>query len=259
MITHLPPHLGQLLPWSLTPEQNQLIADTVFNHGRKVSIPHVGQEGWTSMQIRRPVDKALWNQTYYGRFREDIEWEWADGPVVPIARPIVEEMAERLFLRVSRAVVLMLNPGSTLKMHYDPVPGHDYGKGPFFMAPEVNDPNPGQTHDHNRYLSIKTVVTTKQGDNGFPVMRLHHSPQEYLYDTGRRWFSLNEIEMLHGVRPCDHARGVLWIDGFINMEAYDRLEKDPIPVTPIEGSTPVMDVFSEPMLPAHSTPPSASS
>lgn len=249
METHLPPHLGQLLPWSLTEEQNLEIANTVMRDGRRVSIWHVGNEGWTSMQIREPVRAEDRKQTYYGRFRPDIEWRWCDTPVVPIVRPIIEDIASKLFERITRAVVLLVNPGVTLKMHYDPVPGHDYGKGPLYMASDVADRTANRYHDHNRYLSIKTFITTKPGDNGMPILRMHDSAQEYRYDAGRRWFSLNEIEMIHGARPVDHARGVLWIDGFINMAAYDALAKDPIPLVPVEGETPVLGVFKEPLIP----------
>ena len=252
MITHLPPHLGELLPWELTEQDNQNIADIVMQHGFKSSIWHVGPEGWTSMQIRRPVRPEDRSQTYYGRFRPDIEWEWCSNPVTDIVRPIIEPLTQGLYHRITRVVVLMVNPSVTLKMHRDPVPGHDYGMGPLDMASDVTDRTPNRYHDQNRYLAIKTAITTRQGDNGMPVLRLQDSAQEYRYDTWRRWFSLNEIEMIHGARPVDHARGVLWIDGIINMQAYDALPREPIPVSPVPGETTVHSVFRDPVIPESS-------
>lgn len=243
IMNELPPHLGQLLPYSIPEETRVRFGEAAMQYGRKTTIPHVGWEGWTSLRLRMPTnidDK----QCYYARLVPSVEWEWRDTPITEDVRREVAKI-EHLFHRITRVIILLVNPGVTLKMHRDPVPANDYGSGPYFMAPEVQDKTPNRYHYANRFLSIKTVISTRPGTNGFPVLRL--GDQEYSYDTGNSWFALNEIEMIHGARPVDFARGVLWVDGYINLDEYDALEKKPIPITPIEGFTPVLEPYDRPI------------
>jgi hypothetical protein len=240
---HLPAHLGSLLPYSLTAETRVMFAEAAMIHGRRVTQPHVGENGWTSLRLRLPTN-TIASQAYYARLNTDIEWDWVATPLTDAVRAEVGKI-EHLYHRITRVLFLIQNPGVTLKLHRDPVPAHDYGNGPYHMAHEVLDKTPNRNHDRNRYLSIKTVVTTQHGNNGCPVLRLDGA--EYGYDTGADFFSLNEVEMVHGARPCLHPRGVLWVDGYINLDAYDALPLRPIPTWRIEGETPILSPYDQPI------------
>lgn len=236
---NLPAHLGAILPFCVPFALRQRLARAVVEHGKKSTMAHVGEDGWTSLTCRQPITKlteTLDRATeYHARLDPRVDWDWIDTPVTDLCREIATPVLP-LFRRVTRVVTILQNPGATVRMHRDPVAGNDYGGGALLMHEVPSNPA-NDWHEKNRRLSIKVIVTEREGDNGITVARLTADGEDYLYDTGDSFFAINEVDMFHGARPVDFHRGVFWLDGEIDIAAYDALALRPIPVRRLEGRT----------------------
>lgn len=156
------------------------------------------------------------------RLDPDLEWEWVDTPITPVIKNIVGRISH-LYERFNRALILVQKPGSAIAMHTDKVMRNSY-------QGEMFDPGPTTqlfTHDNdlhwakNRYLTLKFPLTEKPGDNGAPLIEIDH--QVYRYDVGRSLFAINEVDAKHGAAAVGHRRGVLFLDGILDMS---RLSQD---------------------------------
>jgi hypothetical protein len=230
---HIPINLGALLPHAFTPEMQKTLADLTVKHGHLTTLPHVGPNGWTSISLRRPVDPKF--DTYHSRLWPGVEWEWRDTVATGLVQEILQDLGiHRLFKRMTRMTLLAQNPGFVIRMHRDPVAQNDYGEGGMFMH-EAPETPPNTWHEANRRLAITCAITTRLGDNGCPTVRF--GEQDYRYETGNRFFTLNEVDMFHGARAVDFHRGVFWVDGEIDMDAYDTQPLAPISLRSLEGHT----------------------
>lgn len=162
-----------------------------------------------------------------------IEWDWVKTPATDLTQSVVASISH-LFETMTRVTLLIQRIGATIAMHRDQVFGNDYGSGPH--RPEFGVP-PHSEHAHNGFLSLKGALTEKPGDNGCPVIRFPENGPDMRYDTGDRFFLINEVDALHGARACNHHRGVIWVDGWLNRAVIDNIKKHPVRLTALDGAT----------------------
>lgn len=228
----LPLHLASLLPFELTSPEQVMLADGALEHGTFIDLPHVGAAGWISLPVRRPLDPSL--NGFVHRMMPGIEWDWFPTPVTDLAREVVRRV-EPLFTTLTRVTLLLQNTGHAIAMHRDPVHGNEYGGQQYFVSPHVQMPA-HRSHQSNGFISIKAPISTREGNNGCPVVQLDDG-SEWQYDVGRNFFAINEVELLHGARPCRHHRGVMWLDGWLDMDVFRSLRLTPVPIRTIGGTS----------------------
>lgn len=210
----IPKPLVSLMPFEIEAAvQTELAQIAVERGSRLTGFAHTDELGWFNLVARRPVRSDL--NAYTHRLDPDVTFDWIDTPATEIMRAEVAKVAH-LFDRITRVSLLLLHAGATLHLHRDPA-------------------RPVDQHLRNRHLCLKAPISVVAGDNGNPVAAI--DGVEYRYDVGRRYFLLNEIDMLHGARPSGHHRGVMHIDGILRFDVIDALPTDHVPSERLEGST----------------------
>jgi hypothetical protein len=236
----LPLHLGALLPFEIEASISQKIIDHVIKFAnsdggfRTVHVTGQQQEAfWKAYRLRSFQQDVPFNGQpdhrgeFWLRHRQDLKWTWIETDITSMVKKEIEKILP-LYHFINRVMVLLQNPGTTVPMHKDRVAGSVYGDEVF--KPE--DPDVVITkntyHQEQGNLCIKIPLTSRPGQVGDPVVEI--DGQEYRYDVGRRFFLLNEVDMLHGAMPVDFYRGVIFIDGKLKLKAVQALDLEPIPL-----------------------------
>lgn len=223
----LPNHLGALLPPHGDPAVGARLVALACRDGLRVTPKIVAGGEWIALPVRTPTDGSV---PYERRLDPSVSWRWRDGEAGELAAMEVHKVSH-LFHAITRVTTVIPTPGTAVRLHYDVAPGNIYREGTNGAWADRVVITPHRHHNANRFLSIKLMITEKQEDYGETVIRW--DGRDWLYSTRNRFFALNEVEMLHGARAVGHLRGVLWIDGWINLDTYDREARDLIPLTPL--------------------------
>jgi hypothetical protein len=224
----LPLDLGFQLPIQGDPERGAFLVSEGVKRGTPFqSVAFTGM----AHPLRVPKDGR---PIYDNRLNPDIAWVWRDTPASDVARVEVSKV-EHLFHTLTRVTLILPSPRVPLLLHYDPVIGNEYKPGePFERRGSCVQAN--KLHAQNKHFCLKLPITERPGDFGIPMLR--HDGVTYRYSTEGRFFVINEIDILHGAAPVDHQRGVLWIDGLLNIDQLQHLPgRRPIPL--FETDNPV--------------------
>jgi hypothetical protein len=158
-------------------------------------------------------------------------WHWEDNTVVPAIRPLIESV-EHLFTSLTRIGVFIQKPNRKIIAHRDLIPGNEYKllrnahdselglyDGTFLGHPDLSV-EPNTRHSDQKYLNLKIPVSMRVGDAGKPFIINERGEKEYLRAHDHFYF-LNEYEILHGCDAVDFGRGVIFIDGMLDMKALE--------------------------------------
>jgi hypothetical protein len=237
---NLPLHLGALLPFEIEPSVCTKIIDHVVKHAnldggfRTAHVTGQPQEAfWKAYRLRTFHKDIPFNGQpdqrgeFWLRHRPDLQWSWIETDITNLVKKEIEKVSP-LYHFVNRVMVLLQNPGTTVPMHKDRIAGSMYGNEVF--KPEDPDIKitPNTYHQEQGNLCIKIPLTAIPGQVGEPCVEI--DGQEYRYNVGRRFFLLNEVDMLHGAKPVNFYRGVIFIDGKLNLKAVQKLALEPIPL-----------------------------
>jgi hypothetical protein len=205
---------------------------------------------WIGFMVRQP-DYSLKPQdiglehrgrwAYHNRYNPEIGWSWCD----PVSQALIEPYLRRLaglYRHITRVNVLIQRPGRELNAHRDLRAGEFY---PDLQRPELawignnhlryigdlwNASHAAEVEDglhrRQRYLTLKFPLSEREDDVGQPFVRLNGVT--YVYDSKGRAFFLNEAQMEHGANPVSFHRGVVFVDGILNMDVLDQLPQFPI-------------------------------
>jgi hypothetical protein len=209
----------------------QTIIDLVMEHGYVAE--HEPQ--WMQCPLRS-LDRSTMESTenhikdFHYRLDPQTEWYWEDNEVVPVVRPLIESV-EHLYTKLTRVRVFIQLPFSNIITHRDLVSGNDYKFianayspepgtycGTFLGHPELTV-EPNTRHRDQKYLNLKIPLTTKVGDSGKAFI-IGEGSKQYLVANDRFYF-LNEYEIFHGCDPVEYHRGIIFVDGILNMEALE--------------------------------------
>ena len=242
-MNHLEHKFGALLPFEIESSVSEKIVDFVVktqktNGGaRSLQVLNVQQEAfWKSFTLMSTEKDIPHNgqpkglSDFWERHHTELDWQWISSDITDLVKNEIGKIRP-LYHHLNRVKILLQNPGTTVPMHRDPVAGSVYG-GQVFSPPEPGIEIKVNTyHKDQNFLCIKIPLTSKPKNNGEP--RLEIDGKRYRYEVGRNFFLLNEIEMTHGAAPVDFYRGVIFIDGLLNMEAVKSLQLRSIPVVNI--------------------------
>jgi len=172
--------------------------------------------------------------TYLNRLNPNSQWNWIEGSIKDIVSKYLKRL-ERIIPNPTRISVIMQIPGKEVPLHRDLVVGEVYNnmkcstettwgkhklpyRGDPWLEKYVNIVDRG-LHRKQAYYGLRIPLTERESDNGFPYLRDHVNNEDIPYDVGRNIFLLNEATVEHGARACDFYRGVVIVDGLLNLEA----------------------------------------
>lgn len=231
-------------------EQTQLMELCLKEGGKTGRHPLTGDLMWVGYLARQPDPKKVnylvpeesegrWS--YLIRYEENLGWHWTD--------PLVESIISRFLMRfqglyksITRVNILLQRPGYALVQHRDLRAGEIY---PDLKRPEINArgnlqmryagekwfiPHAEQLRDgihrEQKYLTLKIPLSEKDNSPGAPFIVV--GEKKFHYNSCGQAFFINEVEILHGGDPVDFNRGVVFIDGILNLDVLGQVYKAPI-------------------------------
>lgn len=214
-------------------------------YGASLDDPHNRKVMWGSDFYNANLDKICeYDEDDFllvNRFNEFLNREWTD-------LEITQEFYDKIFLKikhlfkfVSRIIILRLEPGYPIPFHketsylgnYTDLDSRlsRYISNKALITPEteplLNDRFSYRVdrehHKTQRGYGLRLPLTTVQGDNGNTLLKIGEDIVKY--DTKDMLFALNEVDIFHGAAKTEFQRGVIYIDGILDMNAVDAESK----------------------------------
>lgn len=172
---------------------------------------------------------------FFYRLDPRAAWYWEDNGVALLVKPMIAEVGH-LFTKVTRIKVFIQKPDMEIASHRDLMPGNNYRSigGKYkptvgvFNGTFVGHPNlhvePNTRHRDQKYLNLKIPLSADPGNPGKPFIIDKDGQKEYLVSDDCFYF-LNEYEIFHGCDAVNFYRGVIFVDGMLNMEALEAEPK----------------------------------
>lgn len=172
--------------------------------------------------------------SYLARGAENLDWQWLDVPGVEEVRNLLTRNLDKLLLSINRVSIIIQKPGFAVPAHRDLIVGSTYinmkevystflgdkkltyqGEEWFHKRINVNE---NTYHKDQGYYGLRIPISERPGENGAPFIE-NSSGEKMYYDCGNNLFLLNEAELEHGADPVDYYRGVIIVDGKLNISA----------------------------------------
>ena len=168
---------------------------------------------------------------FHYRLDPRAEWKWDQNPVKDI---LVNQLLVvwHLFHKMTRVKVFIQKPGMDIPAHRDFIAGNQYkhfkdrynSQFGMFYGVYTSHPNlqveTNTRHADQGYYTLKIPITSQPSDHGKPYIIDPDGKKQYIQSNDRAYL-LNEVEVYHGCEPVDFYRGVVFVDGIINMAAID--------------------------------------
>jgi hypothetical protein len=187
-----------------------------------------------------PIHLRPWWR-YYSRLNTSVNWGWVDNSASVKIKQILEPIVF-YFSRLTRISLVVQIPGQNLPAHRDLVVGSEYAKmcseeltlsgakqlkfkGPKWYQ-QLNMTNLRDLHRDQLYLTLKVPISEDIGSCGRPFVIFNG--KKIYYSSDNQFFFINEVDLKHGADAVDFYRGVVFVDGFIDMRKFHKLPKNPI-------------------------------
>lgn len=169
------------------------------------------------------------------RFNEFLNRQWLDNPITQEFYDNIFLKIKHLFKFVSRIIILRLEPGYPIPFHketsylgnYTNLESHlgRYISNKSLITPEnehlLNDRFAYRVdrehHAKQKGYGLRLPLTTVAGNNGNTLLKI--GDELLKYDTKDMLFALNEVDIFHGAAATEFQRGVIYIDGILDMNA----------------------------------------
>lgn len=221
-------------PWT----QDAIIEEVVRNGYTSKEQPF-----WIKYDVRSVDHSSLWSSyheepapgDFFYRLYPLAEWYWETNSVTPLIMPLAMEV-EHLFTKMTRIKVFIQKPGEPIAAHRDLVPGNRYehiGSEYEARVGQYSGVYRGHRnlvmgentrHRDQKYLNLKIPLSAQPDNPGKPFIIAKDGERQYLMSDDNFYF-LNEYDMFHGCDAVDFYRGVLFIDGILDMEALEAEPK----------------------------------
>jgi hypothetical protein len=182
--------------------------------------------------------------TYLSRLDPAVRWRWVESPASQVIRRVLDRLPA-LFQRLTRVKVFVQIPGHAIASHRDLVVGNRYRRMANAESAELGDremvyigrswitevrPDPlNDLHRRQGYFSLKIPLSERPDNAGRPYLVVD-GERRYVSSDGALYF-LNEAECLHGVEAAQHYRGVVFVDGFFDLDVFAALPRIPLRLT----------------------------
>ncbi len=216
------------------------VQDAVIEEAIASGYVSDAQPFWIKHDVRSLVSESVdgtWTEKQPGDFfyRMDprAEWFWEDNETAKMLKPTISQV-QHLFTKMTRVKVFVQKPDMEIAAHRDLIAGNKYRfiKGPTKPSPGaysgVYQGHPSlivednTRHSDQKYLALKIPVSADPVSGGRAYV-IGDGKKKYLRAADYLYF-LNEYEF-HGCDPVDFHRGVVFVDGILNMEALGKERK----------------------------------
>jgi len=221
------------LRYKIHPYTQDAIIENVVRRG----YTEPEQPFWLKYDVRSLEHASIWGTydeepsppDFFYRLYPDAEWYWEDNEVAELVKPITAEV-EHLFIKMTRIKAFVQKPGEPIAAHRDLTPSHEYrhitnpfqaavgGYSGYFQGHRNLRMPPNTRHSDQKYLNLKIPLSADPERGGKPYIVPTDGVKRYLKAEDHFYF-LNEYSIFHGCDEVDYYRGVIFIDGILNMDA----------------------------------------
>lgn len=246
-------------PYSISFDDQQKLIDYTLKHGWVVpSEMNVLPPFWVGMSLTDvpQEEKAHIPEEHRGRWmylvrnRVELGWFWRDIEIAPIVQRALEPM-KPYFSAFTRVTIFLQVPNQALPPHRDLLPGNEYRDmesshltfsgdkklryegDPWFAEFDRFESN--EFHRDQKFFNLKIPLSQNPNSPGKPYVIWQG--KKYHYDSQGRFFFLNEVEIEHGADPVPFYRGVIFVDGTLNLKALENF-----PISTVEVSLSEYDL-----------------
>lgn len=175
---------------------------------------------------------------HFLRLEPNICWRWSNRS---IAKKLEEEISSLMFFfkRLTRVAAFLQKPGMSINAHCDLVPGCRYKGIVDEFTAEIKSDNDliyqgakwwkdifthqyPLVHKKQGYLGLRIPISLNPNLLGRQYLKL--DSKKYYYDTANRAFFINEYQIMHGADAVDFVRGVLFVDGELNLDKVELIK-----------------------------------
>ena len=227
------------LEYKIQPQIQNAIIKEVLKSGYTTTE----QPFWVQHDVRSVDHSSLWGsyddepapRDFYYRLYPQADWHWETNNITPLIMPLAMQV-EHLFEKMTRIKVFIQKPGESIAAHRDLVPGNRYEhigsafearlgaySGVYWGSRNLRM-GENTRHRDQKYLNLKIPVSERLDDSGKSFIIATNGVKRYLL-ADDNFYLLNEYEMFHGCDFVDFYRGVIFIDGLLDMEALEAETK----------------------------------
>lgn len=186
--------------------------------------------------------QALSGVEFLLRQKPNLKWSWRETEVTEMVQEILAPYLG-IFSFISRVKIHIQVPGQRVPFHRDLVLANAYDlQNPFSSLPGTQQLKfrmfpwvPAEetmiestSHKDQNYYALKIPLTEKAGDYGRQTIV---AEKPYYYDHGGNAYLLNE-KSFHGAEACKHHRGLIFVDGILDLEKLARMKTEPFRWSP---------------------------
>lgn len=243
-------------PFSISADTQNFLINAVLEDGHFLPPEEKEiQPFWVGLGLSHITDQSLINNVasenhgwwyYLSRLDPSISWTWNDHPAARVVQDLLSPLAP-YFSRFTRVTIVIQRPGLALPAHRDIVVGDEYDfmqspystykgtstlrfKGKEWFAP-ADAKNYRDIHKSQFYLNLKIPLSQRIDSPGKPFILM--DGKKVSYSSNNNIFFLNEALIEHGGDPCSFYRGVVFVDGFLNLDKFADLPREKINVLDI--------------------------
>jgi hypothetical protein len=197
------------------------------------------------------IDMPATRYEFMLRHDPRIEWEWEVDEVSELTQELIRPI-KHFYKHITRVKILMQIPGFEIPAHRDITPGNTYDnmqnefighigatnqivyRGPKWLH-DVFPIIESNLHAQQGYYALKIPIDLDNTDRRSYVIdvvdfdpKQGYKDKKIYYDFGGQPYWLNEYECLHGVDAGSEWRGVLFMDGILDMDAIHKTGLRPL-------------------------------
>ncbi len=215
----IPLQYGFRLPYQISFKDQLTIIEYTKSQGQKAGfnrdVDGVYCEPWYFLSLRTIENRQEVKEQINGpvsdfkfRYSPLCHWKWQETPITQLVKSLVNPILHLYEnFEITRVQVIIQKPGVDLPLHRD----------------RTEDKISEQIQAHNLKLALKIPLTEVQDDNGSPHLEI--DSQQIKYNAGNSYFTINELDLRHGALAVKHYRGVISVDGHLNLSSLTNERK----------------------------------
>lgn len=212
------------LPYQVEPSHQVSIIREVVQNGSDLGV-------WHSYPIRGC--KSLNDlEAYDNRLNSELPWEYFQNPLKDLVQELVSPLCS--FYSPTRIKIFVQKPNESLREHCDKL---EYKNNALFRdflkTEQFHDFFVEPFHQAQKCLTIKIPLSEIPGDNGKGYFL--YQGMKYYLKPGNNFYMFNESKLRHGADPCSHFRGVIFLDGVINLVELEKIKLSAVPIVKAEN------------------------
>ena len=212
------------LPYQIDSSQQIAIIKESVKNGTNLDV-------WYSYSIRGSKSHTD-AEIYDNRLNPDYPWEYFDTPLTKLIQELIAPLAS--FYSPTRIKVFIQKQNLALREHCDKL---EYKNNSLFRdflkTEQFHDFFTEPAHQAQDCLALKIPVSDVAGDNGKGF--IYHKGRKYHLHPGNSFYMFNESRLRHGADPCPHFRGVIFLDGLINLKELQKIRLGAVQLTKAEN------------------------